>query len=760
MLHHRNFPGLLLLVCYISLIGCSYGSENITTGKRSFYLLTLLPYVSPYPGLNPSWSYGDDIQPALDLAADQINQRNDILANFSLQLVHLLDGCDDHLTAVTLGNFVEGTFANKERNIAGVIGPSCSSSTAALAPLVGRSEINTVSIHDAGSPTLANRSEYSHLLGVLGPTNSFIKGFFYLIGKGDWTRIAVLYDDSRQYFKNTKRLFLDLIRSNFSDVTVEYFSPVSETYIPLEDIQQRMLRVIFILAPISLAQNIMCRAYNLSMTFNTYQYVLMSARLEDFSVPVKFNYNQRSYECSSEHLRNNILNGSFLLFYNLRPKSGEELLSNMTYIEYIAAYEKYRERHTLLTGKNSTESYWATNLYDAVWAWALVLDGLTKDHGDFELQYGDKVTSDRIIEQFYELNFEGMSGTMVFDYDTGFVKREIVIFQALGNFSYFVIFIGPNGSERCNGTEMCGVPIEIINDSFQIRVVRESSELAAFFLLINLAEIFIIVFLHITTMVNRKMPSVKATSLKLLNISYIGTYILILGTLLWTLFSAASINIQLKHYFCQLLWAWTIPVGFSLSLGPVVMKTWRLYRIFEHYLDPGPLISTPYLITGTLLIASLYLTVSVSWTASDRFVLNATEHFDNEEASQVVITWYCVCNYRVYWLVSVGLLSLGLLSVGTVLALLTRKIRHASFGTSSLRVLMYLMSIVIVLGSSLYGISEAVGKNDHMSYFSFSTLCIFLNAVISLFIACIFIPPLLPLARKTKVRFRKISSSL
>ena len=154
--------------------------------------MTLLPdpYVGPYPWLNPSWSYGDDIQPVLDLAADQINQRNDILANFSLQLVHLLDGCDDHLTAVTLGNFVEGNF---ERNIAGVIGPGCSSSTAVLAPLVRRSEISTVSIHDAGSPTLANRSEYSHLLGVLGPTKSFIKGFFYLIGKGNWTRIAVLY---------------------------------------------------------------------------------------------------------------------------------------------------------------------------------------------------------------------------------------------------------------------------------------------------------------------------------------------------------------------------------------------------------------------------------------------------------------------------------------------------------------------------------------------------------------------------------------
>ena len=682
----------------------------------------------------------------MNLAMDQINRRHDILGNSSLQLIHQCDGCDEHLTAITVTSFVTEAYSARGQ-LAGVIGPGCSSSTAALAPLTTRSGLEVVTVHDAGSPTFGNRSNYPFHLGVLGSTETFVQGFSHLIRKTNWTRIAILYDASRQYFINTKRLFLEQI-----DIEVKYLSPVSCTHIPLEDIQQRMLRVIFILAPISLARNIMCRAYNLSMTFNKYQYVLMSARLEDFSVPVEFYYNDKPYECSTENLRNGILNRSFLLLYNLLPKPGKNLVSNMTYEEYTIAYGEYRENHKLLTGRNSTESHWATNLYDAVWAWALVLDKLIKENENFKIQYGDRETSDSIVKQFYQLNFEGMSGTMAFDNNTGIVKREVVISQVQESQAECVAIVGPEGEVRCNESEECNSTIMFIPDYFDHEVVRESHELATFFLLITMAEFFIVIVLHIATLANQKVAEVKASSLKLQNISYAGTYIFISGTFLWTLFSAASINIQLRHYFCQLLWAWTIPIGFSLSFGPVVMKTWRLYRIFEHYHDPGPFISTPYMMAGTLFVTFINLVVSVTWTASDSYdVKNSTLQLYNNKSSYVVrsvVQWRCTCHFQAYWLTCIGILFLALLSVGTVLAHLTRKISNVSFATSSLRVFMYLMSIVIVLGASIYGISVVVPENDRMSYYSFTTICVVLNTVISLFIVCVFSPPLLPLAKK------------
>ena len=746
------------LFCYCLLFHLNTGAEGSTetAEKETFYLLTLLPYRSPFASSNPSWSGGDNVRPAIDLAADQINGRKDILGNYSLETVHLKDGCDEHLTSITFTDFVQGWYdARRKNNLVALLGPGCSSSTIALAPLAQNPNIDVVSVHDAGSPSLSNRSQYGNLLGALGSSRSFIESFLYLISRAKWTKIAVLFDDSRQFFINSKRLMLEQL----NNVSVDYISPVSDTHIPLQDIQKLRLRVVFILAPISLAEKILCLARSRGMFFRSYQYIFMSARLDDFVNSVSFTYKGKGYSCSRENLRET-LNKSFLVYYNLVPSSGLELLANVTYDEYLSAYADYRENYTNLTGRRSVESYWANNLYDAVWAWALVLDGLTKENK--ELNFESESITNLVLEKFYKVDFGGMSGRMSFDSSTGFIKREVIVSQAQDNSSYFVSFVDAKGARRCNGTESCGSQVVIIEDTFQSKEVRESQGLAIFFLLLTFGQFVVTVVLHITTLCNKKAASVKASSLKLLNISYLGIYIIIIGTFLWTVYSAASINIHLKQYFCQVLWAWTIPVGFSLAFSPIVMKTWRIYRIFKHYLDPGPFISTPYLLFGTFIASALYLTVSVIWSAWDPFTLDYEEHYEDKEMAKSVIRvvyWYCTCNYHIYWLLVIAFLSLSLLFVGTILALLTRNIRNASFATTSLRIFVYLMSIVTILGFGLYGISVVVERKPGNSviYFSFTVLCTILNAVIFLFVACVFSSPLVPLASKSKVRFKKIS---
>ena len=745
--------GIFLLSCWLALAAsCSNctGAVKINAEKRIFYLLTLVPYSNPEPSLNPSWNGGDDIQPVLDLAVDQINRRDDILGNISLQLIHQSDGCDEVLTPLTLANFLFEAYSRR-RKLVGVIGPSCSSSTAGLAPVTERSETDVVSVHFAGSPRFEDRLRYPHHLGLLGSTESFVQGFLHLIRKGNWTRIAVLYDESRQYYTSTTELLMKMSKE-FSGINVEYVSSVSRTKIPLEEVQSHMLRVIFVLTPISLAQMILCRAQYLEMSFSRYQYVIMSATLSNLNQSVSFHYKDKPYKCSSEDLMRTVLNRSFLLHYNILPNDGRALLANITYSEFINAYARYRENYTLSTGKKSTESYFATIAYDAVWSWALVLDRLTKSlEEDFKVQYGDRNTSNHIVQEFYHLNFEGMSGTVSFDNQSGFVRRAVIIIQ-----------VQPDGEVKCNQAVACGTQTMFIKDSFENKVDRESSELATFFLLVTVIEFFIVVALHVVMLKNLGTSSVKASSPRLLNISYMGIYILILGAFLWTLFSAASVNIQFRHHFCQLLWAWTIPIGFSLSFSPVLMKTWRLYRIFEHYLDPGPLLSTTYLVTGTLLITLLYLAVSIIWTASDRFMLESRDHFDGKSPDRVVlaIEFHCTCHFQFLWLLLLGLLSFLLLSFGTILAIMTRNIPNTSFATSSLRMLVFLMSIVIVLGGSLYAISELVeNQNDRKSYFNFSSLCIVLNTVVGLFITFVFLPPLLPLINRTKVVIYKLRSS-
>jgi len=778
---------IIILVRFSCLVAAEESAASITKTKRFFTLLTLLPYSSNYSFSDPSWNAGDDLQPALNLAVDQINERSDILCNFTLQLVHKRDGCDLPLTDITLSNFAE---AISERHVqqvaegsspmAGTIGPSCSASTEELFNLSGRPEIKMVSVHDAANPEFENRSKYPYLIGVLGSTRSFIQGFLELLRRSKWTKIAILFDDTREYFISTKKFFLkelkEFNKNNVKKVSAEVI-PVSQVYIPLEYVERKLLRVIFVLTTISLTRSVMCRATDLKMSNGRYQYVLMSSRLGDFAKNITLDYNKQKRTCTFEELKNGVLNRSLLLTYNLLPKSNIRLLSNMNYSEYLREYKSYRKNYTAVTGRSSKESNWATNLYDAVWAWAIVLDKLTKENCSFEIKYGDEETSEKIVKHFFDISFEGMAGEVSFDNATGFIRREVVVSQLMDCGTYPVIIIGPDGKKRRNGLfrtdeygeNSCNVTyisndhlIGFINDSFEIIYMREHQGLGVTFLLIALTELILVIVLHAATLVKRRSASVKASSFKLLNISYVGTYILIVGILLWALFSAApSINSHYQNYFCQLLWAWTIPIGFALSFCPVVLKTWRLYRIFEHYMNPGHFIATPYLIAGIIVVTALNIVLSVSWTALDTYSTNCTHAYSADETSEILFTYcHCICKHEGYWLGTLAVLLMLLVLVGTALAVLTRKINNDTFATSSLRVLVYLMSLVTLVGAVIYGISVALKKENELSSLSYTTLLAVLTTVVCLLIVLVLFPPLHPEIKKNGKSFKPQKSSL
>ena len=177
-----------------------------------------------------------------------------------------------------------------------------------------------------------------------------------------------------------------------------------------------------------------------------------------------------------------------------------------------------------------------------------------------------------IAEQFYKISFQGVSGKVSFSEDTGFIQRQVNLFQSInGSEKLFAIV----GKDRVNTLSK---PM-FIPDTFPNVVVRSSKALAVFFNLITVVQFLIVVILHVATLMNLKQPSIKASSPRLLHITYAGVYIVALGAFTWTLFSAASIKLDLFGAFCQFFWAWCLPIGFTLSFCPVAMRTWRVYRI-------------------------------------------------------------------------------------------------------------------------------------------------------------------------------------
>ena len=758
----RLFP--VVLVNLVVIFGFINSQEvRNKTEKEVFYLLTQLPYFNSIPSLNPSWDGGDDVQPALNLAMDQINRHDGFLDNYTLQLVHGDSGCDRELTVRTLENFVTHGYMPHRKGVTGIIGPGCSSSSAALAPLVGRPDISLVAVHGAGSHTLANRTNYPHLLGVLGTTESFAQSFQYLLERGNWSRIGILYDSTRMYYSSVKSQLLERIEkygASQPKVSVNFLSTVSNIFIPIRGIQEEMLRIVFIMCPLELTRYALCLSRNMNNDFREYQWVIMSRRMEELVQPVKFTLDGVFYNCSSKELME-VLERAFLLNYNLLPDDDADLISNVTYTEFLEDYQKYREIYNSLPDvvHNSSYTYWATYLYDAVWAWAVVLDNLTKTHHDFTITsaYGDVERSKMIVEQFYRTSFQGMSGPIAFSNQTGFVSREVMVQYITNSEEIIIALIDPDGGVRCSNGLNCTNSTEItfIDDSFPSEILRESKGLAIFFVIVTILELFITVMLHIVTTKYSNSPSIRASSPKLLHLSYIGVYLLVTGTFMWSFYSAVQIQILYRHYFCQILWAWTLPVGFTLSFTPVAMRTWRIYRIFKHYLNPGRFISNRILISVVVCLTVLNLIVAVIWTAVDPLVLKEAVHFTENRHTELTVRQVdqeCTCKYFIYWRVLIAIMQMGLLLLVTTFAVLTRHMGNSSFTTSSLRVMMYLLSIIITFLAILYALIELLNIEDLMYYFRFTIISFLVNAIICVFILCVFLPPIIPVLRETKVK--------
>lgn len=702
--------------------------EYQTKVKPVIYLLSLLPYYNPEPTLNPSWNAGDDIQPALEFAQDQINNST-LLENYTLQLIYAQEGCSQ--VARTFVSFVMNVFVPGNTNIAGIIGPGCSASTLGLAPLTSRSNISLVMVHGSGSPELNNRDKYKYLLGTLGSTEIFIQGFLYLLREAHWKRVAILYDDSRPYHRHTADLLTQFLTDE--NVTIEFSSSVSFQHLPLDVIENGLIRIIYVLCPTELSQQIACLAQQKDMVYDKYQWVYMSQTLGQLNQPVNFKYGN----CSD---LTKALNGMFLMMYTLVSSPDEMMpISGITYEQYREYYKKYRNRYNMKSNSSkSSENFWATYIYDIVWAWGKVLDNLTRIEG-FEISdFENQSYTQKIVEQFYQTKFQGISGEVNFDRQTGFTQRKVNIFQILNESEVHVALIAST-REPNKFTEP-----DQISDSFPTSILQEKYWVGITFNFIIIIQLAVNIGLHILSALNSNQPSIKASSPKLLHMSYIGTYVLVAGTVLYaSLISVPEplIGADIKCLFTLLFWAWFFPVSFTLAFGPVAMRTWRIYRIFKHYLNPGPLISNPILFVGIGLLLCADVTVGTVWTVIDPF--KKTE-LNETLLESVRVKTICSCEYYALWFCLVVTQKLGLLSLVTVLAILTRKIPNRTFTTNALRILTYIMAIIFVLGFSLYYI---LLENSFDPNNSFATLLALLNLTVAVFIICIFIPPVVPILK-------------
>ena len=734
-----------LVLCSLLAWSCVVASEAEDT---KLYLLTILPYPVSGPLEQPSWPEGMNVLPAAYLAVDMINQRDDLLPGYSLELINEDGGCDVADRARI--SFVRRVIAERgQRPVVGIIGPGCSTSTLAVSAHSSHPDIAIVNLHLAGTPLLESRTDFAYSFGLLGSSYSLVRAIAELMLVSNWTRIAVLYDEERVFFLSTyQELEKDLVKL-VPNADLAFTSAVYDTYFPLSDIVSLNIRIIVVLTGPDFARKIMCLAAHDQVAYPRYQWVWMGRNISEFNETVSFHYESRQYTCPNELLQS-ILFHSVFVNYVLDRRDGQMTKSHITYSDFQDMYNErlalYSSNKTMFLTPESPQTVLETNEYatvvfDAVWAIALALSKVAPFFNltVYGRELGQVEQSNMIRDILNSTEFEGVSGHINFNSSNGYTERRLEVGQGLANNTY--VLVGYVEGVKLNiVTAPVLVPDEFKSQGLQL----VSGAVASFFSVITVLLVSITIAVHVYTTKHSEHPSVKAQSPKLNQISYCGFYLFSLGTILFTVHKAVRMSPESYGAICQAIWPWFFSISFTVFFAPICARTWRLYRIFIYYLNPGPLISDVVLLGFVGVCIFIDVVLATAWTAADPFQGEEYIAYTNRDGDYYS-RLSCVSQYTTAWFSAIYFLKVILLLTTVTLSLLTRNISNEKFKTSYLRIFVYLFALVWINGILLYYFLSYQGLDIHADYVVLLMMC---NTLLFLALLIVFLPPVYPLLKE------------
>lgn len=722
---------LLLLSSVLFVTNCQENGDGEL--RRDLNVLLLLPFqFDASAPEQPSYTDGPIIRPGADLAVEEINDRRDLLDGYTLNITVANSACN--LADETILDFVR-TYFHSDLSFVGSVGPACSDAAEIISPIISQDSTALLNFHIVSSPRLTNRNRYGYSFGTVGSSHAYVGLFLYLMRENEWDRIAVLYEESKIFYLTAYDLLVEQLPRVSPQSRIVFSAPISETELPLSTVSNQQVRVVFILSTSDLAHRMMClikRRFT-ELIFPTFQFVFIEVRNFFFHYPAIFFLDGKQYQCSVKEITQ-VMEGFLLTHVRLEATNqSTELVSGISYAEY---YSQYKDR------VNGSTTEWANPVYDGIWSLALALNNSIPRLKNIGLDiadctFGNKLATDIIRDEALKLSFQGASGHISFSNATGYTNASVDLHQIMNNTSVLVGYYDETTDDLFRVSEG-----EFVESSFSTVELLVHPALATFFILASVVAVLLMVITHILTLHFRHFPAIKASSYRLSQLAYVGCYMIIVVFLCFTVQNVAHTTAVNTTSLC-ILQAWLLPLGFTLILATVTAKTWRLYRIFVHLKKPGRFLSDWVLTIAVLILAGIDLCICLVWTALFNFRILRNDRIVGDNMVEVRVECHSD-EYYVYF----GTLTLYqgvIMSTALVLALLTKDIRHESFRTKSIVVLVYFLTITLFLGFPLYLILSATGASG--VNIEYTVLSLTYLAVVYQSFAFLFFPPVLSMLR-------------
>ena len=619
---------------------------------------------------------------AAELAVELINNRTDILPGYTLELLKREGGC-------TMFNYVsffqDLLYSNKK--IVGIVGPGCTESSYAVGFQIAKSNLSMMSV---GLSSTLQTEILTNSFSLLNPID-YARALLKMIEKNGWTRLLVVYDITAKYHAEIFNYFLTNLPESLKkelDYQPLHNSTLNSDPRGWPENDRECIddpRVFIIIAGSNFATGILCWFLTVGFSYPVHQFVLVGHTLDDVV--------ESAFFCNKTLLSD----GTIFLHHNLNS-SAFTTISGLSYVQFTDKYNSRMEKSNQKWHNSSSlhASFYGALYFDAVWAQVLALNA-TMGNG-FNLSdyhYGYTDFADRIRKNLFLLDFHGISGRIRFNKSTRFVDRVVDIYQ-VRNSSMKRLEYYNSLENKIHAYE--SESIDYVYSKFKSVFDRMILGIISFVLFTFLT--FALIALQTVTLVYKNHPSIKATSPKVRHLSYIGCYFIIFGCIVKTVgncfhFPNTTNQCLIDH------WAeFFIGIGSILVIATLTTISYRMYRIFVHYMHPGRFVQDSWLIGFVLVTTGLYMVCTIFGYALARPETIIKCIGINKD--EMTIRFVCENRFGVYklpWL----FFPVCLTVLACVFSLLSNsKVTIKEFKTTSVTILSSIYFLVIIIWTLFY----------------------------------------------------------
>ena len=719
------------------------GVQQDETNATTIKFLLMVPYADPLNRSSFAFYYdfqGHQMTPIAYLAVKHINNQSDILKDYTLDFIMSDTGCKAERDIYSFAKDI----AHRDKPLAGIVGPSCDSSATSIVQLTSKERLSLVSVHWGRFALFADST---NAFGIIGSISTVADAYIELIQRNNWKRIALLYREADYGLQ-----ILFELRKKFSSLPgfeIAFASPIYETFLPLEVIRKSFIRVIFVESTPTLTRKVLCLAYHQGMVFPNYQWVTELLYDSDF-YEADFYYDGSRYHCSSGQFYTAV-NGLVNFFIRFKPDADNvSTFSGLSYDQYLTEYKAEDELYECSVRFMYNLTAWANPVYDAVWALALALNSSLTELDDNNITFTEESRNKQnkiteiIRRHMLEVDFQGITGRIKFESETGYVNKTIDLYQY--NDSGVSKRIAFFRSGELTILQFAN-PV-FIDSNFPHK--RLDTIIAVVFIIIEVAALLLAVPAHVINVVYRNYTTIKASSYRLNQFVFVGCYLVIIGAVFYSLSETIKLHTTTQTVLCNIE-LWTANMGLTLILATVCLKTWRLYYIFKK--KDATKINTVLIKDKTLagIIFLLFLVdilIGVIWSFKDPLKskeVNTLLENTAYDPGVIVTEIRCESNWTEYWLLTIVSYKGTIMLSSLTFALLTRKVVLKQFETNNVVILVYLLSIISSISVPVYLILNVIKVSITVH---FVVISILLDSAVYICLFVLFLPPIIPLFRE------------